>query len=253
MITATKPFSPPLDLYQNKVAEIFENKWFTNHGPMVTELENKLKNYFNVPYLVLVSNGTIALQIAIKALKLNGEIITTPYSYVATTSSIVWENCTPRFADIDPLTFNISPSNIRKLITSKTKAILATNVYGYPCDFDEIELLSKEFNIPVIYDNAHGFSTKYKNSDTLNFGNISTISFHATKLFHTVEGGAIVCQDQETYKKILLLRNFGHTSPHTFDGVGINGKMNELCAAMGLVNLNFIDEVLVKRKAQWEY
>jgi dTDP-4-amino-4,6-dideoxygalactose transaminase len=218
---------------------------------MVTELELKLKDYFNVPYLVLVSNGTIALQIAIKSLELKGEIITTPYSYVATTSTIIWENCIPRFADINPLTFNIDPIKIREQITSKTQGILATNVYGYPCNFDELNAISEEFKIPIIYDNAHGFSTKYKKSDILNFGTISTISFHATKLFHSVEGGAIVCQDEKTYKKLLLLRNFGHTSPNTFDGVGINGKMNELCAAMGLVNLNFIAEICEKRKSQW--
>jgi dTDP-4-amino-4,6-dideoxygalactose transaminase len=251
MITATKPFSPPLEMYQDKVSEIFTNKWFTNHGPMVTQLEQNLKKHFNVPYLVLVSNGTIALQIAIKALKLKGEIITTPYSYVATTSTIIWENCIPRFVDIDPVTLNIDPLKIKELITSDTKAILATNVYGYPCNFDEIKAISVQYGIPVIYDNAHGFSTKFKKSDILNFGDISTISFHATKLFHSVEGGAIVCQDEKTYKKLLLLRNFGHTSPNTFDGVGINGKMNELCAAMGLVNLNFIEEICKKRKKQW--
>lgn len=253
MITATKPFSPPLDLYQSKVSEIFQNKWFTNHGPMVTEFEEKLKILFDTPYLAVVANGTIALQIAIKALEIKGEIITTPYSYVATTSSIVWENCIPRFADIDPKTLNIDPVQIRKLITKKTKAILATNVYGYPCDFEAIELISKEHNIPIIYDNAHGFLSKYKNSDSLSFGDISTISFHATKLFHSVEGGAIICKDEATLKKVLLLRNFGHTSPNTFGGVGINGKMNELCAAMGLVNFNFIEEICLKRKEQWIY
>ncbi len=251
MITATKPFSPPLDLFQLKVEEIFKNQWFTNHGPMVTELEQKLKELFDVPYLVLVSNGTIALQIALKALEVKGEVITTPYSYVATTSSIVWENCTPRFADIDPGSLNISPTQIRNKITSKTQAILATNVYGYPCDFDEIKKISDEYNIPVIYDNAHGFLTKYKNINSLNFGDISTISFHATKLFHSIEGGAIICQDEATYKKIMLLRNFGHTSPNTFNGVGINGKMNEMCGAMGLVNLQFIQEICEKRKKQW--
>jgi len=253
MITATKPFSPPLEEYQSKIAEIFSNNWFTNHGPMVTELEQKLKDYFDVPYLVIVSNGTIALQIAIKALDLRDEVITTPFSYVATTSSIFWENCTPRFADINPITLNIEPSAIRNLISDRTSGIIATNVYGYPCDFESINKLSKEFNIPVIYDNAHGFSSKYKGKDLLNQGNISTISFHATKLFHSVEGGAIVCQDEKTYKKLLSLRNFGHTSPYTFDGVGINGKMNELCGAMGLVNLNHLDEILAKRKKQWNY
>lgn len=251
MITVTKPFSPPLSLYQEKVKEIFDNNWFTNHGPMVTEFEKELKKYFNVPYLVLVANGTIAIQIAIKALDIQGEVITTPFSYVATTSALVWENCTPRFVDIDPITFNIDVEKVQTQITKNTKAILATNVYGYPCDFEKLDAISKRHNIPVIYDNAHGFSTKFKSKDLLQYGSISTISFHSTKLFHSVEGGAIVCQDEATYKKLLLLRNFGHTSPHSFGGVGINGKMNELCAAMGLVNLKFLDEVLTKRKEQW--
>lgn len=251
MIKATKPFSPPIEDYISKINEIFENNWFTNHGPLVTELEQTLKEYFNVPYLVLVTNGTIALQIAIKALELKGEIITTPYSYVATTSSIVWENCTPRFADIDPITLNISAEEISKKITKDTKGILATNVYGFPCDFEGIQKIANENNIPVIYDNAHGFSTKFKGIDTMNYGDISTISFHATKLYHSVEGGAIVCQNEDIYKKIMLLRNFGHTSPHTFGGIGINGKMNELCGAMGLVNMKFTQDICDNRKNQW--
>lgn len=251
MITATKPFQPPLDEFKEKIDEIYQNSWFTNHGPMVTELEKKLQSYFNVPYLALVTNGTIAIQIAIKALELKGEIITTPFSYVATTSSIVWENCIPRFADINRQTLNIDPQEIEKLINEKTSGILATNVFGYPCDFEPIKRISEKFNIPVIYDNAHGFATKINGKDILNFGDISTISFHATKLFHTIEGGAIVCHDEALYKKILRLRNFGHTSPNTFNGVGINGKMNEINSAMGLVNLNYINEILEKRKKQW--
>ena len=253
MITATKPFSPPLEMYQDAVNQIFKNNWFTNHGPFVTELENDLAHYFNVPYLVLVTNGTVALQIAIKALELSGEIITTPYSYVATTSAIVWENCIPRFADITPKTLNIDPEKIKEKITDKTSAILATNVYGFPCDFDEIDRIAKKNNLKVIYDNAHGFSSKVKGIDTMNFGDISTISFHATKLYHSVEGGAIACQTKEVYDKLMLLRNFGHTSPTTFGGVGINAKMNELCAAMGKINLSMIEPILSKRKNQWDF
>lgn len=253
MITATKPFSPPLEIYQNAVEHIFKNNWFTNHGPYVTELEKDLADFFNVPYLVLVTNGTIALQIAIKALELKGEIITTPYSYVATTSSIVWENCIPRYADIDLETLNIDPFKIESKITEKTTGILATNVYGYPCDFSTIEEIATKHNLKVIYDNAHGFATKINGLDSMSFGDVSTISFHATKLFHCVEGGAITCQSKEVYEKLLLLRNFGHTSPSTFGGLGINAKMNELCAAMGKVNLSFIDSILSKRKAQWDF
>jgi dTDP-4-amino-4,6-dideoxygalactose transaminase len=253
MITATKPFSPPIEMYQDAVNQIFKNNWFTNHGPFVTELEKDLASYFNVPYLVLVTNGTIALQIAIKALELSGEIITTPYSYVATTSSIVWENCKPRFADISPETLNIDPEKIEAKITNETSAILATNVYGFPCDFKAIEIIAKKNNLKVIYDNAHGFSTKFNGIDTMNFGDISTISFHATKLFHSVEGGAIACKSKEVYEKLMLLRNFGHTSPTSFGSVGVNAKMNELCAAMGKINLSLIDSILKKRKVQWDY
>jgi len=253
MITASKPFSPPVELYQNAVSQIFKNNWFTNHGPFVTELEKDLAKFFNVPYLVLVTNGTIALQLAIKALELKGEIITTPYSYIATTSSIVWEDCTPRFADIEPKTLNIDPLKIIDKITDKTKGILATNVYGYPCNFDEINKIAKDKKLKVIYDNAHGFSTKKNGIDIMNYGDISTISFHATKLFHSVEGGAIACKSKDIYEKLMLLRNFGHTSPSTFGGLGINAKMNELCAAMGKTNLLFIDEILEKRKIQWDF
>jgi len=252
MITATKPFSPPLEEYQSKVAQIFENNFFTNHGPFVTELESTLKDFFNATYFVLVSNGTIALQIAIKALELNNvEIITTPYSYVATTNSILWENCKPVFVDIDENTFNIDPSKIEAKINSNTKAILATHVYGYPCAINQIEEIAKKHNLKVIYDAAHCFNTNFNNKSILNVGDISTISFHSTKLFHTIEGGAIVCRDKKTYDKIMQLRNFGHTSTYTFGLAGINGKMNEFCAAMGLTNLNYISEVCQKRKEQW--
>jgi dTDP-4-amino-4,6-dideoxygalactose transaminase len=253
MITATKPFVPPLEAYQHKISTIFDNQWFTNHGPLVTEFENKLREHFQSPYLLVVSNGTIAIQIAIKALGLKGEIITTPFSYVATTSSIVWENCLPVFADIDPDTFNLDPATIESHITPSTSAILATNVYGYPCDFNAIEAIAQKHGLAVIYDNAHGFDTFSAGVNTMNFGDISTISFHATKLFHSVEGGAIVCKDQEVYERVRLLRNFGHTSPVSFSGVGINGKMNEMCAAMGLVNFDYIADLLSRRKRQWEH
>ncbi len=254
MITATKPFSPPLEEYQFKVAQIFDKNWFTNHGPFVTELESKLKEFFGVPYFVLVSNGTIALQIAIKALELNNdEIITTPYSYAATTNSILWENCKPVFIDIDKDTFNIDYTKIEEKITPNTKAILATHVYGYPCEVEKIEEIAQKNNLKVIYDAAHCFNTKLKNQSILNFGDISTISFHSTKLFHTIEGGGIVCKDKKTYDKIMQLRNFGHTSTYTFGLAGINGKMNEFCAAMGIVNFKYINEITNKRKEQWLY
>ena len=230
-ISATKPFIPPIDQYQQMVADIMNRGWLTNQGPCVLALEEKLKELFNVDYLLLVTNGTIAIQMALKALKIQGEVITTPYSYVATTSSLLWENCIPRFCDIDPETFNIAPSKLEPLISSQTKAILATNVYGYPCEIEAIQQVADKFGLKVIYDSAHCFGTKMNEKSILSFGDISTISFHATKLFHTVEGGAIVCQSKEIYDELVLLRNFGHTSPTTFGSMGINEKTIEIINA----------------------
>ena len=251
MITATRPFVPDINLYNEKVRQMFEKAWFTNHGAFVTELEQKLADYFGAKYFLLVTNGTISLQLAIKALDLHGEIITTPFSYVATTSAIAWENCSPVFADINKADFNIDPSKIEALITDKTSAILATNVFGYPCDFEAIDKIAKKNNLKVIYDSAHVFGTKLNGESILNQGDISSVSFHATKLFHSVEGGGIFCNSEATYNKLKLLRNFGHTSPETFGGMGINAKMNEVCAAMGLCNYGYINEILAKRKEQW--
>ncbi len=251
MITATKPFVPDINLYNEKVRLMFENAWFTNHGVFVTELEKKLQEYFNSKYFLLVTNGTISLQLAIKALGLQGEIITTPFSYVATTATIAWEGCQPVFADMDAGTFNIDPAKIEALITPKTSAIMATHVFGYPCNFEAIAAIAKKHNLKVIYDSAHVFGTRLNGASVLNQGDISSISFHATKLFHTIEGGGIFCESEEVYNKLRLLRNFGHTSPHTFGGIGINAKMNEACAAMGLCNMEYIDAILKKRKQQW--
>lgn len=251
-ISATKPFIPPVDQYQKMVAEIMNRGWLTNQGPCVMELEEKLKKILNVDYLLLVTNGTIAIQLALKALKIQGEVITTPYSYVATTSSLLWENCIPRFCDIDSDTFNMDPAKLEGLITKQTKAILATNVYGYPCQMEAIQDFADKHELKVIYDSAHCFGTNLNGKSILSFGDVSTISFHATKLFHTVEGGAIVCQSKEIYEQLILLRNFGHTSPTTFGSMGINAKMNEFSAAMGLVNLNYMDDIMLRRKAQWD-
>lgn len=253
MITATKPFIPPIEGYTNLVEEIFKNKWFTNHGPFVTSLEKELQKHFGTEHLLLVSNGTIALQLAIKALDLKGKIITTPYSYVATTTSILWEQCEPVFVDISPNTFNADPACIEKAITPDTSAILVTNVYGIPCDFEAIQKLADAHGLKVIYDNAHGFGTKMNGCEISLQGDISTLSFHATKLFHSIEGGAIVCKDKAVFERMKLLRNFGHTSPTTFGDIGINGKMNEFCAAMGLLNFGFLEDILEKRKTQWLY
>lgn len=253
MILVTKPFFPPLEEYQKMVQEIWEREWVTNHGPLVTELELKLKEYLNVQHLLYLSNGTIALQIAIKALDLKGEIITTPYSYVATTSSIVWEGCTPVFADVDAATFNINPSLIEQAITPATSAILATHVYGNPCDVEAIETIAKKHGLKVIYDAAHAFGVTVNGKSIYEYGDISTASFHATKLFHTAEGGAVFTKDPELHRRMSLLRNFGHTTPVSFDGIGINGKNSELHAAMGLCNLKYLDLIFSKRKEQTQY
>ncbi|KJS04879.1 MAG: hypothetical protein VR77_10075 [Flavobacteriales bacterium BRH_c54] len=253
LITQTKPFTPNIEDYFDKIRYMFDVSWFTNHGKFVTEFEQKMAEYFDSKYFVLVTNGTIAIQLAIRALGLKGEIITTPFSYVATTSSIVWENCIPIFADISLTNLNIDCSKIETLITDKTSAILATNVFGYPCDFSALKKIAEQYNLKLIFDNAHGFGSKKNGQSLMNFGDVSTISFHATKLFHSIEGGGISCNSKDTYEKLLLLRNFGHTSPISFDGLGINAKMNEVCASMGLCNYPYIDKILITRKNQWQY
>ena len=250
MINVTKPYLPDIEEYIGYLKGIWERNWLTNNGPLVNDLELKLKDYLDVKHLLFMSNGTIALQIAIKALELKGEIITTPFSFVATTSSIVWEGCEPVFADIDKDTFNIDPACIEKLITDKTTAILATHVFGNPCDIDAIQKIADARGLKVIYDGAHCFGTKYKGKHVFNYGDITTTSFHATKLYHTIEGGAVTTNDPELLKKMVYLRNFGFESAETFASVGINGKNSEFHAAMGLVNLKNVEEILASRKEQ---
>jgi len=253
MINVTKPFLPPLEEYQKLVAGIWERNWITNHGPLVTELEQKLRDFLGLDHLLYLSNGTVALQIAIKAFELKGEIITTPFSYVATTSSIVWEGCTPVFVDIDAETLNIDTNKIEAAITSATKAILATHVYGNPCDIEAIEGIAAKHDLKVIYDAAHCFGTNYKGRSVFGYGDISTASFHATKLFHTGEGGAVFTNSKEVLDRLAFLRNFGHASPVDFAQVGINGKNSELHAAMGLAVFPYITSILNKRKELSEY
>jgi dTDP-4-amino-4,6-dideoxygalactose transaminase len=249
MIPVTKPFLPPKEEYDQLLNQIWQRNWLTNNGPLVNELELKLKDYLNVNHLLYTSNGTIALQMAIKALELHGEIITTPFSYIATTSSIVWENCTPIFADIDPERLTLDPSKIESLITNNTSAILATHVYGIPCHVESIKVIAQKHNLKVIYDAAHSFGTQYKGQSLLNYGDISTLSTHATKLFHTVEGGAVITKDAKLLKKMAYLRNFGHDGPDKYNGVGINGKNSEFHAAMGLANLPCVTDIIEKRKS----
>lgn len=250
MIPVTKPFMPPKEEYLNYLDGIWEREYLTNNGPLVRRLENELKAYLDISHISFVSNGTIALQIAIKALELQGEIITTPFSYVATTSSIVWEGCTPVFVDIDPYTLNINPELIQEAITENTSAILATHVFGNPCDIEAIQEVADKHDLKVIYDAAHCFGTRYKGRSVYAYGDISTASFHATKLFHTVEGGAAFTANESLYQRMRHMRNFGHAGFEKYDGVGINGKNSELHAAMGLTNLNYIEEILQSRKEQ---
>lgn len=250
MIQITKPFMPPYEEYQEYLKGIWDREYLTNNGPLVQELENRLKEYLDVSNLLYVSNGTIALQIAIKALELKGEIITTPFSYVATTSSIVWENCKPVFVDIDPNTLNLDPDLIEEAITEKTSGILATHVFGNPCDIEAIQEIADRYNLKVIYDAAHCFGTTYKGESVFEYGDISASSFHATKLFHTVEGGAVFTKNEILNKSMWHMRNFGHDGPENFNGIGINGKNSELHAAMGLVNLRYIDQVMKERRKQ---
>jgi dTDP-4-amino-4,6-dideoxygalactose transaminase len=250
MINVTKPFLPDLSEYVGYLEDIWERGWLTNNGPLVNKLESELSNYLETPNVLYLNNGTFALQVAIKALGLTGEIITTPFSYVATTSSIVWEGLVPIFADIDPNTFNINPNEIEKLITPSTSAILATHCFGNPCDILKIETIAKKHDLKVIYDAAHCFGTKYQGKSIFNFGDISTTSFHATKLFHTIEGGAVFSKDTEYIKTMAFMRNFGHDGKEKFDSVGVNGKNSEFHAAMGLVNLKHVDDILASRKKQ---
>lgn len=248
MINVTKPFLPPIHEYNNLVKDIWNRGWLTNNGPLVNELELALKDYLKAPHLLYLNNGTIALQIAIKALSLKGDIITTPFSYVATTSSIVWEGCNPIFADIDPFSLNLDPEKIQAAITPETTAILATHVYGNPCDIDSIQLIANKYNLKVIYDAAHCFGTTYKDKSVFNFGDISTTSFHATKLFHTIEGGAVFTQSANLLKSMSYLRNFGHSNYEEFASIGINGKNSEFHAAMGICNMKYIDDILESRR-----
>jgi dTDP-4-amino-4,6-dideoxygalactose transaminase len=247
MINVTKTFFPPLAEYEAYLEKIWKKAWITNNGECVVELEKQLKQYLQVSNLLFCNNGTIVLQFAIKAMKLKGEIITTPFSYVATTSAILWEHCTPVFADIDEATLTIDPAAIERCITDKTTAIMATHVYGNPCDVEKIQAIADKHNLKVIYDAAHCFGVHYKGKNICNYGDASTLSFHATKLFHTVEGGAIVTANDALAKELYLMRQFGHLYDDHFI-LGVNGKVSELHAAMGLCVLPKMDEIISSRK-----
>jgi dTDP-4-amino-4,6-dideoxygalactose transaminase len=246
-INVTKAFLPPIEEYQTYVEQIWRNGWLTNDGPLLLELEKKLRTRLDNERVLFVGNGTVALQLAIKVLELSGEIITTPFSYCATTTSILWENCTPIFTDINAHDFNLNAELIEAAITPKTSAILATHVYGRPCDIERIDEIAKKHNLKVIYDGAHAFGTRLNGVPVLNFGDITTCSFHATKVFHTTEGGCVVCNNDEILTKLIQSRSFGHINDNYFR-VGINGKNSEFHAAMGLSNLPHLDSIIAHRK-----
>ncbi|MFC3414172.1 DegT/DnrJ/EryC1/StrS family aminotransferase [Algoriphagus hitonicola] len=251
MIPVTKSFLPPIKEYMAQVQRAYDNEWLTNRGELVVELEKKLTNYLQLEEskILITNNGTIPLQIALKLLGNGGEIITTPFSYVATTSAIVWENCTPVYVDINPEYLTIDASKIEDAITEKTTCILATHVFGNPCDIEKIDRIAKKHNLKVIYDAAHCFGVRYKGKSIFEYGDISTCSFHATKLFHTGEGGAVFCKDPDLFHQVYYSHNFGHNGPIAFYGLGVNGKISELNAAMGLAVLPYMDDILKKRKA----
>lgn len=248
MINVTKAFFPPLEEYQHFLQRIWSNEWLTNRGELVLELENKLRAHLSVDHILVTNNGTIPLQIALKLLGNGGEIITTPFSYVATSAAIVWENCTPVFVDIHPEYLTIDETKIEASITEKTTAILATHVFGNPCHVEAIEALAKKHQLKVIYDAAHAFGVTYNGTSIFDFGDVSTCSFHATKLFHTGEGGALFAKDKALQHQLFYSHNFGHDGPLAFHGLGINGKISELQAAMGLSVLPHMTTIVAERK-----
>jgi len=252
MIPVTKSYLPNKEKYHAYIDQIYERGWLTNNGYLLKELERRLAEYLGVKHLICVANGSLALQLAYKALNLKGEVITTPFSFVATTSTLAWEGLQPVFADIDPSTFNINPDNIEVLVNENTSAIVPVHVFGNPCEVEKIQWIADKYNLKVIYDAAHAFGVQYKAQSVLNYGDISTLSFHATKLFHTIEGGAVITNDDEIARKIRLMINFGITSPTTVDSVGTNAKMNEFEAAMGLCVLDEIETINQQRADIWK-
>lgn len=248
MITVTRADLPPIKKYTEYLERIWISRWLTNNGEFVQLLEKKLEEYTAAENLLVVSNGTVALELALRVLKLKGEVITTAFTFAATTNVILWSGLTPVFADIDPDTFNIDPNDIEKKITGKTSAILAVHVYGNPCYVHELQRIADQYNLKLIFDAAHAFGVQYKGRSVPSFGDISTLSFHATKVFNTGEGGAVILKDKGLFEELKLMRNHGIRSEEEIELVGTNAKMSELHAAMGLCNLENIDEKIQKRK-----
>lgn len=247
-IYVTQPYLPPLEEFLPYLEQIWKNKILTNNGPFHQQLETALCEYLGVEHLALFTNGTIALVTALQALRINGEVITTPYSFVATAHSLLWNNIKPVFVDIDPTTCNIDPSRIEEAITPHTTAIMPVHCYGNPCDVERIQKIADTYGLKVIYDSAHAFGVQYKGESLLKHGDLSVLSFHATKVFNTFEGGAIVCPDEKTKQRIDYLKNFGFADEVTVTAPGINGKMSEINAAFGLLQLKHVDWAIARRK-----
>lgn len=252
MLSVTRSYLPNKEKFKAYVDQIYDSAWLTNNGHLLQTLEKRLADFLGVKHIILVANGSLALQLAYKALNLTGEVITTPFSFAATTSTLVWEGLKPVFADINPNSFNLNPQNIEALINSRTSAIVPVHVFGNPCEVDEIQAIANKHNLKVIYDAAHAFGSQYKGQSVLNYGDISTLSFHATKLFHTIEGGAVITSDDELARTIRTMINFGITGPTSIGHVGTNAKMNEFEAAMGLCVLDEIETIETERKRIWQ-
>lgn len=246
-ITVTSPLLPDLNEFHSLLQQIWDSKWITNNGNFHHQLETALADYLKVPYLSLFTNGTLPLITALQALRIQGEVITTPYSFVATTHAIWWNGLTPVFVDIDPATGNIDPDKIEAAITPRTTAIMPVHVYGKPCDVERIDAIAKKYNLKVIYDAAHAFGVEIGGRSIMEWGDLSTLSFHATKVYNTVEGGAMICHSKEMKEQIDNLKNFGFRNETTVVAPGINSKMDEIRAAYGLLNLQQVDKAIEAR------
>ena len=246
-IYVTQPHMPPLDEFIPYLRQIWDNKWLTNAGPFHQDLEKALENFLGVNHLALFTNGTIALVTALQTLRITGEVITTPYSFVATAHSLVWNSITPVFVDIDPVTCNLDPNKVEQAITPRTTAIMPVHCYGNPCSVEKIQKIADTYGLKVIYDAAHAFGVKYKGESLLRYGDLSILSFHATKVYNTFEGGAIICSDAKTKQRVDYLKNFGFADEVTIMAPGINGKMNEVQAAFGLLQLKYVDQAIKSR------
>jgi len=246
-INVTKSFLPPIEEFMQEIQQIWNTHHLTNEGPILKKLEEKLCAFLDVPYVCIVSNGSLALQLAIRAMNLSGKIATTPFTYVATANAIMWEHCTPVFIDINPETLAMDLNDLKQKYTDDISAILPTHVYGNACDIEALNAFAKEKNCKLIYDGAHTFNVKYKGKAIQLFGDATTLSFHATKVFHTVEGGAIITQSKELYEKLQIMKRHGHQRDDYYF-IGTNAKMSELHAAMGICNLKYIDNIIAIRK-----